>query len=570
MAGLLRDRPATDEQRARNAARHSPSVVAAVLAMLGLYAYLFTHAAVYLGLPAPEQLARWIGWVPPGVFDADHNVDSEIWIYRANADLANDDQRLILFGAVAGVFLCAYFLPQRFKQASLVFWFLAAGLILYGSAALAGLLSAHLAIYLLFHACPPRQGLIIGATTGILGYLALAGSGASVAMALATGVVVMEVYRHGLPRLERQPGLLAATRAIAIQSAMIVVLVGALAEGLSGNAWKLPLGILLFFWQWERLMMYHIDYNQGQVPKNLPLIGYLAVFLSPAALPNWHWGVTIGQGYAYLANNFLAEDKNKLALDGVKIWAVALLYLVFGEWARLELVAVFSYFGLDVHGAHTKRLVCDFVATGYASTASVLATTLLDQVRWFLVWAAVLHFKTGLWRVFGYRMDPYFNRPWLATNLVSLWARFTFHYREFLVRAFFYPVFFRWFRKHTGPRIFVATMAAACFGNLFWGHLPEEFFYKGLRFENVWGVLQTWPYFVLLGLGISFTELYLLRKKSIRKPWNWDAHIPLDVLAVYLTLQFYSLIHVFARPCAGGAVGDYWRLFLIGLGWRWD
>ncbi|BBL76828.1 hypothetical protein [Methylomagnum ishizawai] len=567
MAGLFRNRPASASRRAENAARHDPKTVAAVLAMLAVYGYLFTHAATALGLPAPEDLADWLGWLPQGVFDADHNVDSKLWIYRADTDaLDTDDQRLVLFGAVAGAFLGAYFLPLRHKRTALVLWFLLAGWVVYGGAALAGLLAAHGVVYLLFHACPPRFGLAIAAASGGLGYWALAGGDAGAAPALLAGWALMELYRHGLPRLERQPRALAAARTIAIQSALIVVLLGALAEGLSGHAWKLPLGILLFFWQWERLMLYHIDYNQRQVPQDLAFREYLAVFLTPAALPNWHWGVAIGQGYRYLDETYLAEDKNKLAWEGVKIWGVALLYLVFGEYLRLRLVAGFAAMGLDVHQAHTKQLVCDYVATHTATTLSVLFTTLLDQVRWFLVWAAVLHFKTGVWRVFGYRMDPYFDRPWLATNLVAFWTRFTFHYREFLVRAFFYPVFFRFFKAHTRLRIFVATMAAAGFGNLFWGHVPEEFFYKGLRFENFWGVLQTWPYFALLGLGIALTELYLLGKRSKRKPWTWDRRLPLDILAVYGTLQFYALIHVFARPCQGGTVADYGRLFLIGLG----
>jgi hypothetical protein len=567
MAGLLRNRPASAEQRANNAARHSPRVVAAVLAMLALYAYLFTQIAAPLGLPPPQRVAEWAGWTPAGVFDADQNVDSELWLYRGTSDLANDDQRLVLFGVIAGAFLCAYLLPMRFKQASLVPWFLVAGLILYGGPTVAGLLAAHLLIYLLFHAPPSRLGMGIAVAAGALGYWAFAAeSGASPALGLIWGAIAMGLQQHGLPRLERHPRLLAALRTLAIQSPLIVVLLGAVAEGLGGAAWKLPLGILLFFWQWERLMMYHIDYNAGQVPKNLSVTDYLPVFLTPAILPNWHWGVTIGQGYNYLAKNFLAEDKNKLAMEGVRILGVALIYLVFGEWMRLSLVEAFADLGLNVHRALTKELVCDFVHSGEAGTASVLATTLLDQVRWFMVWAAVLHFKVGMWRVFGYRMDPYFNRPWLATNLVVFWARFTFHYREFLVRAFFYPVFFRWFREHTRLRIFAATMAAACFGNLFWGHLPEEFYYKGLKFENIWSVLQTWPYFVLLGLGISFTELYLLQNKSQRKPWTRDWRIPFDILAVYGTLQFYSLIHVFARPCEGGTIGDYARLFLIGLG----
>ena len=566
MPGLLGSQRATREQREQNAAHNSLLVVLSVLGMLALYAYLVTHVATAIGLPLPEEQARRAGLVLEHVFDDDHNVDSEIWIDYGNKRFSNDDQRLVLFAVVAAAFLCAYFLPVRYKHASLVFWFLVAALVLFGLSALAGLLSSHLMIYLLFHTPPPRQRMAISAAAGALLGLALGELGGDFGQALAWSLAAILFYGYVVPSLLWSPKVMSILRTLAIQSPLIVGLVGALAEGLRGAAWKLPLGVLLFFWQWMRLMMYHVDYKNGQVPQDLPLISYLSVFLSPAVLPNWTRCTTIGQGYAYLDNNFLAEDKNRLALDGVKIWGVALIYLVFGDWMRYLLVDLFSALGVNVHNANIRNLVCGFVKTGSATTASVLLTTLLDLVRWFMFWAVSTHFKTGLWRVFGYRMDPYFDRPWRATNLVSFWSRFTFHYREFLVRAFYYPVFFRWFKNHTRLRIVAATMAAACFGNLIWGHLAEVMYYRDIRFENIGYILQSWPYFVLLGLGISFTELYLLSKKSLRKPWTLDWRISFDLLATYLTVQFYALIHVFLTPCAGGTLTHYTRLFLIGLG----
>ncbi len=85
-------------------------------------------------------------------------------------------------------------------------------------------------------------------------------------------------------------------------------------------------------------------------------------------------------------------------------------------------------------------------------------------------------------------------------------------------------------------------------------------------FDNMVYVSRTWPYFVLLGLGIAVCEIYLLHKKRRRRPWTWGPRIILDVLAVYCTLQFFSLIHVFARPSSDSTLWDHTRLFLIGLG----
>ena len=127
------------------------------------------------------------------------------------------------------------------------------------------------------------------------------------------------------------------------------------------------------------------------------------------------------------------------------------------------------------------------------------ATTLLDVLRWLVLWGGVVHMKTGLWRICGYRVDAYFDKPWLSTNLVVFWGRFTFHYRAFLSRAFYYPVFFKVARKHLRVRVVVATLAATALGNLLWGHVAERLFYRGLEGRQVLEVLRTWPYFLLLG-----------------------------------------------------------------------
>jgi len=570
MPGLLRNVPIDDVQRQAND-RHRPLVVVGVLGMLCVYLYLFTHAADPLGLPRPEILAETLGIHIRHVFDSSYNVSSAVGITLTQRFETNDDERMVLFLVLGLAFLCAYFLPLRYKQPSLVFWTIVALWLLYGPQATMGLLLTHLVVYLVLHPRPDGHRWLTLAT-GVLGYAAFlwdpdAGEwGRNLPPAAATGLAAVLGYRYLLMPLLARPRLAPLLRTLTVQSAIITVGLGALVEGLTGDEWSLPLGILLFFWQWERLIMYHVDYKDGLVPRELPLRRYLAVFWNPGVIPNWNWGVTIGQGYAYVHNNFLCEDKNRLVISGLRIWGVALLYLVFWNWGRHLLVQLFGDLGIPVYRAYTKDLVRHFVAGGEVTTASVLATTFLDLARWTMLWAGVVHFKVGIWRICGYRMDPYINRPWLATDLATFWSRFTFHYREFLVRAFYFPVFFRFFRNYTNLRIFVATMAAAAYGNLVWGHMTERLYYRGLEFKHVVYVFGTWPYFVLLGLGIALSQIYLLGRRRRRRPWTRDWWILKDILAVYVMLQYYALIHIFARPATGGTVWDLFRLFLVGFG----
>jgi hypothetical protein len=564
--GLLKSIPIDDVRRREND-RHRTRVVLAVLAMLSLYVYLFTQAAEPLGLPLPAELAGELDL--RHVFDDDGNVESNVQISMHQRIERSDDERLILFGAIAAAFLCAYYLPLRYKQAALVLWTTLAIGLLYGPEATAGLVGAHFVLYLVLH--PDRGvGPAIAAAAGLAAYLAFVHDWdhGTLNWAWLAGLpaVGAAVYRVALVPLLRRDRVATLLRAVAVHAALLAIAGSMLADAAQrGRDWDLPLGLLLFFWQWARVTMYYVDYCDGQVPRDLPLHRYLAVFLSPGVIANWSWGVTIPQGYAYLNNNFLSRDKNAVILDGVRLLGVALLYLVCWDWLRSLASSGLDAIGIPVFHCNTRLLVRHFVAGGEVGTASVLLTTLLDLARFMLFFGGVMHFKVGVWRLFGYDVASYYNRPWLATNLVALWSRYAFHYREFLVRAFYYPTFFRIFRRRPQLRVFTASMMAAAVGNFIW-HISERSFFRNASLEDLVYVIGTWPYFILLGLGIAGYQLFRMHRKPTRRPWTRDRWIVADVAAVYVTLQFFGLIHIFMRPAADGTVADLFRLFLIGFG----
>ncbi len=552
------------EQKAND--RHNPWVVLSVLAFLSVYIYLFTYAPKAIDLPMPENLGSALGLSYQ--FDDDGNIDTSLYIpftFRFN----NDDERFVFFTGAGLAFLLSYFLPLKHKQRSLVFSSLIVIGILYGMEGMAGLLCAHSLVYLVFHPATRYQLWIAGLPgfAGFWGFYPYSSLGTLVVMqSLLAGIVSILIYRYGLQKLLDKPTGAKCLRILVVQSALITILAGALLEGVYGEPWELVLGVLLFFWHWERLFMYHIDYQDGKIPHKISLFTYLSVFLTPGQIANWNWGVTIGQGYSYTVNNFLCEDKNKLVKSGLKLWAIALGYFLLGDWAHTHLVEFLNEQGLSVYW-RVEEMSEDFIFGETVSTVTVLLTTLIALMKWTLSWGGVMHFKVGLWRVCGYKIDPYFNYPWLSTNLVALWSRFTFHYREFLVRAFYYPVFFKFFKGHTHLRIFTATMAAACFGNLIWGHMTEAVFYSGVELNSLMESVKQWPYFVLLGLGITVSEFWLLhKKKTARKPWTFDKHIGWDFLSAYATLQYYALIHIFVYTTPEATLGDNFRLFMTGLG----
>ena len=566
----LRGTPIAPEQQRENDRVFQASTLVAFFALVLAYAYLLTHLGQDLGLPSPQQLlatpARWLDYE----FDDDGNINSQLYM-QSVANYDYDDARLILLVVISGAFVSSYLLPLPWKRSALVAWFLAGFAWLYGARETALLLAAHLGVYLCLHG-PFRKSNIAAALIGPVFYWSQQPDDTSVGVQILglamSGLLSLACCRALLFRLlSRDMPLARWIQRLIPHSAILVVYAGIAANGLHDSTWRFSFGLLFFLFQWARLIVYSIDYAEGSVPRDLALRDYLSVFLSPAVIANHQYAPYAAQGYSYLASKYLCRDKNAIIVAGLRLWCVALLYLVFGRWAVQAAIQYAQHtWDLPVY-AYISQMIDDYVDGETMSTPTVLLSTLLDQINVFLLWGAVLHFKMGTWRVFAYDVDPQYNRPWLATNLATLWGRFAFHYREFLVRVLYYPVFFRLAKQSVTLRVFAAIMIATVLGNPFWGHTPAKLLERGLTWPNFFTlILRSWPYYVLLGLGITLSQLYLMKRVRTRKPWTWDKRIGLDIICCYLTFQYFSLIHIFIRPRTDSELIDHVRLFLIGLG----
>ncbi len=561
----LRGTPVTPEIRKAHD-RHEPRVILGVLAVLLVYVWCYTQLAAWYGLPSPGDVVGLLGFDWPHVIDFYGSIDAKLEVTHTGI-FTSSFERLIFFVGLFGCFLSVYFAPLQHKAWMIVGWFVVLFAVLFGLHATGLLVAAHLTIYLAFHPTGRHSGLVAALWGGLVATLFGGASLGGMAFGLiAVGALAARwVYLLLVPALVREGRPVQILRTALIQACMILILGSCVREGLTDQTWVMPVGLLYFCYQWARLMVYRVDYRDGVVPRDLPLGEYLAVFLSPVAIPNFTYAPYLGQGYGYLKERHLVEDKNALVRSGTRLWCLALVYMVFaGQFTASFVEAMGRYFGLNVY-AQTSELVREHVAGVEHSTPTVLISTFLNQVRVYLIYGGVTHFRVGAYRILGYRVDPQYDRPWLATNLASLWGRFAFHLREFLVRVFYYPTFFAFFKRRPALRIFFATMVATVVGNFVWGHVPQVTLYE-LKWETLLRFLSTWPYFLLLGLGISITQIVLTRRPRTRRPWTWDRRFPLDILSAYLTFQFFALIHVFIRPHEGGSLWSYTQLFLRGFG----
>ncbi len=562
-------RPVSDAERREND-RHDYRVVLLVLATLSGVAYLWSDWMVRLPLPGIAWLGNhsWLKWsFPEGHFA------EQVWIDPRAVPLADQPQRLLVLGLAAVGFLFAYYLPPRIKKIPLVLLALLGIGWAFGPRALAALLGTHGIAFLTFHPTT-RRAVTVPLSTTVAASAALffltpgtewAKPGqlilASAVGAPAVYLIYSQLYRR-LLRTSARPVL----QACVAHSSVIYLFLGVAWNAATDSILFLPLGLVLFFWQWERLIFYYVDLCNDRVPRDLSPWEYFATFFNPAFLVNFNWIVSIGKGYSYVHNSFLARDKNRIVLSGLKLIALSVLAFFLRPQILLLIASVFRKLGATVYDSFFDMLTVLAAGEplGFLSAWSGLT---LEFFSFYLLWTGVAHLKVGLWRLFGYDLEPYFQAPFLSTNLVALWRRYTFYYREFLLHAFYYPVFFRFFKKRPLVRTFVATMAAAGFGNFVYGHMVEGFLYEGATVAELLSQLRTIPFFVLFGTAIGAVAVFMqLRGRRARRPWTGGWRTATDVASMLLTFGAFMIIRMFRVGPVHFELGDCVRLALIALG----
>jgi len=548
--------------------RHQHSVPLLVLVSLLVVAYVWTDWMDRYPIPGVTTLAD--STLDPA-FDHGH-LSNYVWIHHGTNDLSNQDETLILL-LLAGIgFLASYYLPIPLKRRSLVLVTFAGIAWVMGGEVLALLLAAHLLCFATFHRpAPGRPATLLGLTLlAVCVWYPWVGDGwvgwTLPALGLAVSLPLLYVGHTYLyePLLAGRGG--AWLQPLVTHSSLISVLLLTIWNHDAGDSnLKLPMGLLLFFYQWERLFMYRIDLEDRKVPPDLSLWEYLATFFSPAALAHFPWMTRIPLGYAYLNDSFLARDKNLIVLSGLKLIGLAVAFFALGPMGLELLSSGFQMLGTDPVGTYDGLLAAP--AMGYTpGVGTVWSVLLLEFLRFYYVWAAVAHLKVGLWRLFGYDIEPYFQKPFLSTNLVELWRRYSYYYRAFLVQAFYFPVFLRFFKRRPLPRIFFATLVAACFGNFLY-HMLFELLTWGSKPDVLVSQLRTLPYYLVLGAAIAATQVWLMRHgRRPRRAWTLDRRIVLDVLAVAGTVGFFIWIRPLHHVPAENTFLDGLRICLSAVG----
>lgn len=204
--------------------------------------------------------------------------------------------------------------------------------------------------------------------------------------------------------------------------------------------------------------------------------------------------------YFYLAPNFGAllfpalDYKTFLTkyLPGndFSLYSKGVQWMVTGVFHLIVYRAIYSYLLLPVGEVET---LSDFFR--YAMPNYMLIVRL----------SGIFHFIAGFLCLFGYDLPATFNNYFLAHSFSDLWRRINIYFKDFMVKVFYYPIFFR-LRKFGTIRAMVLTILLLFTISWFF-HSYQWFWLKG-NFPVKWVDFVYWNMF---GVLVAINAVYEYR-----------------------------------------------------------
>lgn len=184
------------------------------------------------------------------------------------------------------------------------------------------------------------------------------------------------------------------------------------------------------------------------------------------------------------------------------------------------------------------------------------------------------HLAIGILHLFGFNLPVTNDRYFLADGFTDFWRRANIYWKDFILKVFYYPAYFRLKNWGAMPRLAAATIFAFL---ITWAlHSYQWFWLRGSFLLSAPDVLF-WTFFGLLVLGNSLYEAKKGRKRTLgTRTWSFreTGMRSLRVLGTFATItilwslwtspsvsEFLSLWSAIDEPL--GNLVELWPLVLV-------
>ena len=181
------------------------------------------------------------------------------------------------------------------------------------------------------------------------------------------------------------------------------------------------------------------------------------------------------------------------------------IYQVGVEWIWRGVLQLILYRLVYFH------LTIDPVAV---NNAADLAVYMLSTFLLYVRLSGYFHIVVGMLHLFGFNLPETHHRYFLASSFTDFWRRINIYWKDFMMKVFYYPAFFRLRKLGETRALVLATILT--FVATWFLHLTQWFWIRGSILVE-WNDILFWSIFAALVLTNSLYETRKGRARTIQK-----------------------------------------------------
>ncbi len=192
----------------------------------------------------------------------------------------------------------------------------------------------------------------------------------------------------------------------------------------------------------------------------------------------------------------------------------------------------------------------------YVEDIGSLGQFLVSNYLMYIRISGQFHLIIGMLCLFGFNLPETHHLYYLASSFNDYWRRINIHWKDFMMKVFYYPVFFKLRRWGTTPGIVFATIFV--FFCTWLLHSYQWFWLRG-SFPLTWQDAFFWGIFGLLVIANSLYEAKCGRQRTLgTHTWTFRRAVALTIrtIGVFATLYAFSglsgPVHLFPNGFPSG------------------
>ena len=149
--------------------------------------------------------------------------------------------------------------------------------------------------------------------------------------------------------------------------------------------------------------------------------------------------------------------------------------------------------------------------------------------------AGIFHFSAGVICLFGFYLPPTFDHYFFANSFNDIWRRINIYWRDFVVKVFYFPIYFRLKKYGTASMLFISTLIVFVIN--WFLHASQWFWIRGSFLISAQDII----FWAIFGVAVGINSVMQSRKRpGGRRPGTWSAHYAmitsLQVIAIFFTM----------------------------------